>query len=87
MEAYIDENIVSTATLSHYIKNGRGIPSFAYNSFNEKTELIDLLFQYHEILGVDAYEEYKDQSLFWRIGQDWYTPNQIDRMLKLKIFT
>lgn len=48
--------------------------------------LIDLLFQYREILGVMAIRKV-NSIITWELNNSWYSSEEIDRMLKLKIFS
>lgn len=81
------KSIISETTISRYKKDRKnGGHSFAYTSFNEKSELVNQLFEYYELLGVDKYELYEDGTIGWRLNNHFYNSEQIDRMLKLKVF-
>lgn len=76
--------ILSCATLTSYIREGNRV-SYTMRSCNEKNELINLMFKYHELYGVDSYEE-DENGIEWCINGHWYTTEEINRMSKLKVF-
>lgn len=79
--------IISEMTISRYKKDrSNGSFSFAYTSFNEKSELVNQLFEYYERLGVDKYELYEGGTISWRLNGNLYNSEEIGRMLKLKVF-
>ena len=48
--------------------------------------LFEQLAIYHRIIGVDACQELLDGTR-WRFNEEWYSINQIERMVKLPSFT
>jgi hypothetical protein len=53
--------------------------------YGENIDLRDKLFYYFSCVGAIAYEEYND-SIRWLINNEWFNSNQIERMIKLKVF-
>lgn len=80
-------DVISSCRITHYVKNGvrNGFPSVVWMGFAEKSDLMDKLFTYCEQLGVDGYDE-DHNGVAWSIRNNWYTTDQIERMLALKAF-
>lgn len=76
--------IISCASITAWVRDKNRV-SYTMHSVNEKYELINLMFKYHELYGVDSYEE-DDDGIEWGINGHWYTTEELDRMAKLKVF-
>lgn len=48
--------------------------------------VIDKLFNYRKVLGVEAVQKNQDNIITWELNNYWYSSEQIERMLKLKVF-
>ena len=49
-------------------------------------DVINKLFIYQKILGVVAVIKNQDNIIAWELNNYWYSSEQIERMLKLKVF-
>jgi len=78
--------IISSARLSFYKKEiGKPI-SYAMHSYCENANLVEKMFQYHELIGVDGYDQY-EHRIMWFLNKEWFTSKQIERMLALRAFS
>jgi hypothetical protein len=48
-------------------------------------DLLDLLFEYCKILGVTSYVA-EDDNIKWLLHNNWYSSDEIERMIKIKVF-
>jgi hypothetical protein len=79
--------VISSARITFYLKGYFGAKSnFVYTTYNENHKLLEILFDLYEVLEVDGYDE-GPTGLYWSIKNNWYTSDQIERMLALKAFT
>lgn len=51
----------------------------------EDHELQLLCLDYFKQIGVEGFKDYEDHTM-WVVNGEWYTDNQINRMLRLKVF-
>lgn len=63
-------------------ENGKVI---SWHVVSSNVQLAEKLRYYHSIIGVIAYEE-TDISVMWNLNSQWYSTDQIERMIKLPIF-
>ncbi len=64
----------------------RGKFNYQMRSFNEKPELVNQLCEYNLAIGIYGYDLYDDQTLIWIFQNNYYTTNEVERLIKMKIF-
>lgn len=80
--------IIGSATIIQCSRSlaGKGIYNYEMYSLNEKPELIDQACEYKIQIGIDGYDEYEDGTVKWRFNNNYYTTEQVERMIKMKVF-
>jgi hypothetical protein len=80
--------IISSATIIKCSRStaGKGLFNLEMYSLNGKNELVNQACEYKLAIGIDGYEEYEDGTIKWCFGNNLYTTEQVERMLKLKVF-
>ena len=65
---------------------GPGIFNYQMRSINEKPHLVKKLCEYNVQIGIDRYTEYDDGSVVWHFQNNWYSTDQVAKLIKLKAF-
>jgi len=80
--------IISSARLLTCARSeaGRGLYNYSMYSLNEKAHLVNQLCEYNLLIGIHGYDEYEDDIVKWVFGNSSYTTEQVERMIKMRVF-
>lgn len=60
--------------------------NYTITSFNEKSFLLNRLFELYIELGVTGYEEFQNGNVKWLFENNWYNTDQLNRIRNMKGF-
>jgi hypothetical protein len=65
------------------------VNDYPQNCLTDREKLKTQLFEYHMVIGVDAYEadlQDLEGSLKWKLQGEWYSTAEIERIINLRAF-
>jgi hypothetical protein len=79
---------MGTYRILHYVSasDNAVYEEYEWGEIPISSDAISTLHNYYKILGVVAIQKDKDDKIAWELNNYWYSSEQIERMMKIKVF-